>query len=85
MTSPKKESFCFVNDNRAVNKQIEKVPGVMPNQEAETADLRGATCFVKIKILQKYLQMPLEAEAQEVFTIATSEGLFIPTRVPLSV
>ena len=29
--------------------------------------------------------MPLEAEAQEVFTIATPEGLFIPTHAPQGV
>ena len=34
-----------MSDYRAVNKQIEKVPGVMPNQEAEMADLRGGDMF----------------------------------------
>ena len=48
------------------------------------ADLRGATCFRKLDMLQGYWQMSLAAEAQEVFTIATPEGLFTPTRVPLS-
>ena len=51
MTAPKKRYFLFVIDYLAVNKQIEKVPGVMPNQEAEMADLRGATCFGKLKML----------------------------------
>ena len=63
---------------RAVNKKTAKVPGVMPNQEAEMADLRGATCFGKLDMLQGYWQMPLAAETQEVLTIATSEGLFTP-------
>ena len=67
------------------NKQIEKVPGVMPNQEAEMADLEGATCFGKHEMLEGYWQIPLAAEAQEVFTIATPEGLFTPTRVPQGV
>ena len=33
-------------------------------------------------MLQGYWQMSLAAEAQEVFTITTPEGLFIPTCVP---
>ena len=77
--------FCLVSDYRAVNKQIEKVPGVIPNQKTEMADLRGATYFGKLDMLQGYWPMPLAAEAQEMFTIATPEGLFTPTRVPQSV
>ena len=53
----------------------------MPNQEAEMADLRGATCCGKLDMLQRYWQTPLAAEAQEVFTIATPEGRFTSTRV----
>ena len=34
-----------MSDYRAVNEQIEKVLGAIPNQEAEMADLRGATFF----------------------------------------
>ena len=45
MAAPRKGRFCLVSDYRAVNKQIEKVPGAMPNQEAEMADLRGAYMF----------------------------------------
>ena len=43
--------------------------------------LRGATYFGELDMLQGYWQMALAAEAQEVFTIATPEGLFTPTRV----
>ena len=82
MAAPKKGGFCLVSDYRGVNKQIEKVPDVMPNQEVEMADLRGAKCFGKLDMLQGYWQMPLAAEAQEVFTITTLECLFTPTRVP---
>ena len=67
---------------RAISKQIGKVLGVMPNQETEMADLRGATCFGKLDMLQGYWQIPLAAEAQEVFTIATPKGMFTPMRVP---
>ena len=79
MAAPKKGGFCLVSDYRAVNKQIEKVPGVMPNQEAKMADLRGA-----IDMLQGYWQIPLAAEAQEVFTIVTPEDLFTPRVCPRS-
>ena len=82
ITSPKKWEFRLVSDYRALNKQIEKILGVMPNQVLEMADLRGATCFEKLDMLQGYCQMPLAAEAQEMFTIATPEGLFTPTHVP---
>ena len=36
-------------------------------------------------MLQGYWQMPLAAEALEVSTIATPEGVFTPTRVPQDV
>ena len=81
MGAPQKGGFCLVSDYRAVNKQIEKVPGVMPNQETEMADMQRATCFGKHEMLQGYWQMPLAAEAQEVFTIAIPKGLFTPPRV----
>ena len=71
MAAPKKGGFCLVSDYLAVNKQIEKIPGVIPNQEAEMADLRGATYFGKLEMLQGYWQMPLAAEAHKVFTIDT--------------
>ena len=72
-----------MSDYCAVNKQIKKVPGVVPNQEAEMADLRGVTCFGKLDMLQGYWRLPLAAEAQEVlvFTTATPAGLSTPTRV----
>ena len=85
MAAPKEGEFCLVSDYRAVNKQIEKALGVIPNQEAERADLQGATCFGKLDMLQGYWQMPLAVEAQEVFTITTPEDLFTPTRVPQGV
>ena len=43
--------------------------------------LRGMKCLGKLDMPQGYWQMPVAAEAQEVFTIATPEGLFSPTRV----
>ena len=49
---------------------------VVPNQEAEMVDLRGEICFGKLDMLQEYRQTPLAVEAQDVFTLATPEGLF---------
>ena len=80
MAAPKKGEFRLVSDYHVVNKQIEKVAGVMPNQEAEMVDLRGATCFGKLDIPQEFWQMPLAAEAQEVSTIATPK-VCLPPRV----
>ena len=71
-----------MSDYLAVNKQIENMSGAMPNQEAEMVDLRGATYFGKLDMLQGYWQMPLAAKAHKVLTTATPEGLFTPTRVP---
>ena len=79
MATPKKGEFCLVSDYRAVNRQIETIPGVMPNQGAEMADLRGATCFGKLYMLQRYRQISLAAEIRKVFT--TPEGLLSPTRM----
>ena len=43
-----------MSDYRTMNKQIEVVSGVMPNQEAEMVDLRRARCFGKLDMLQGY-------------------------------
>ena len=40
-----------MSDHLAVNKQIEKIPSAMPNQETEMAHLRGATYFGKLGML----------------------------------
>ena len=68
-----------------LSRYVEKVPGVMPNRDAEMANLRGVICFWKLDMLQGYWQMSLAAEAQKVFTIATPEGLFTATHVPQGV
>ena len=70
-----------MSDYKAVNEQVEKSPGVMPNQEAGMVDLLTARFFDKLDLLQGYWQMPLAEEARESFTITTPLGLFTPTRV----
>ncbi|CAN0182786.1 unnamed protein product [Scytosiphon promiscuus] len=84
MAVPKLDTFRLVSDYQAVNSQVEQSPGVMPNHE-DMRDLLGAKYFGKLDLLQGYWQMPLAPEAQEIFTIATPEGLFTPTRVPQGV
>ena len=43
MAVPKKASFRLVSDYKEVNEQVEKSPGVTPNQEADMVDLLSAT------------------------------------------
>lgn len=62
----------------AVNGQIEKLPVLIQNQEADMARYREAHVFGKLYMLKGYWQCPLLVEAQEVFTISTPTGLFTP-------
>ena len=82
MATPKKGGYRLVSDFRAANKQVEKVPGVMPNPEASMAQLSAAKFYGSLDLLQGYWQCPLAPEAQEIFTIATPGGLYTPKRVP---
>ena len=47
-----KDSFRLVSDYKAVNEQVEKFPGVMPNQEADMVDLLSARFFCKLDLVQ---------------------------------
>ena len=71
-----------MSDFRAANQRVEKVPGVMPNQEASMAKLSEAEFYGSLDLLQGYYQCPLAPEAHEIITIATPGGLYTPTRVP---
>ena len=82
MATPKERGFCLVSDFRAANQCVEKVPGVIPIQEANMAKLSEAKFYSSLDLLQGYWQCPLAPEAQEIFTIATPRGLYTPTRVP---
>ena len=81
MTAPKKGRFRLVSDYHAFNNQIEKVLGIMPNQEAEMANLRGVTCFGNFDMLRRYWQMPLAAEAQEICPPSPPPKVCLPPRV----
>ena len=72
MAVPKKDSFRLVSDYKAVNEQVEKSPGVMPNQEADMVDLLSARFFDKSDLLQGYWQMPLAEEAREMGLFAAA-------------
>ena len=54
MVVPKKDSYRLVSDYKAVNEQVEKSPGVMPNQEPDMMDLLSARFFGKLDLLQGY-------------------------------
>lgn len=77
MAVPKKGGYRLVSDYRAVNKQVKKVPAIMPNQEATMARLRGAKFFGKSDMLQGYWHCQLAEEAQKV---AKPEGKYTPRR-----
>ena len=49
-----------------VKEQVEKSPGVMPNQEADMVNPLSARFFGKLDLLQGYWQMPLAEEAREI-------------------
>eukprot|EP00903_Cladosiphon_okamuranus_P015275 g14116.t1 len=78
-------TYRLVSDFRAVNKVVEKNPGVMPNLEASMQRLGKATCYGSLDMLQGYWQMPLAPASQEIFTIVGPGGLYTPTRVPQGV
>ena len=50
MAVPKQDSFRLVSDYKAMNVQVEKSPGVMPNQEADMVDLLSARFFGKLDL-----------------------------------
>ena len=82
MPAPNKGGVRLVSGFRAANQRVEKVPGVMPNQEASIAKLSEANIYGSLDLLQGYRQRSLAPEAQEIFTIATPGGLYTPTQVP---
>ena len=69
-----------MNDFRAANQQVEKVPFVIPNQEASMAKLSEARFYGSLDLLQGHWQCPLVPDAQEIYTIATPGGLYTPVR-----
>ena len=72
----------MVNDVRPANQQVEKVPCVMPNQEASTAKLSEARFWGSLNLMQAYWHCSLAPDAPRICTIATPGGLYTPTRVP---
>ncbi|CAN0423932.1 unnamed protein product, partial [Scytosiphon promiscuus] len=84
VAASRRDTSRLVSDNQAVNSQVEQSPGVKPNHK-EMGDLPGEKYFGKLDLLQGYWQMPLAPEVQEIFSIATPEGLFTPTRGPQGV
>ena len=59
MATVKKGGFRLVSDSWAANQRVEKVPGVMPNQEASMAKLSEAKFYGSPDLWQGYfLAMP---------------------------
>ncbi|CAN0420185.1 unnamed protein product, partial [Scytosiphon promiscuus] len=84
MATPRRDTSRLVSDYQAMNSQVEQSPGVMTNHK-NMGDLPGEKYFGKLDLLQGYWQMPLAPEVQEIFTMATPEELFTPTRAPQGV
>ena len=82
MAIPKgSNSYRMVTDYRAVNDTIAPAAMPMPNLEDKAFLFAGATAWCTLDMLQCYWQVPLSGDAQEMFTMVTPEGLFIPCRV----
>ena len=79
MATLKEGGFRLVSDFRAATQRVEKVSGVMPNQEANMATLSEANFFGSLYLFQGYWQCSLALDAQEIFTIATPGGLYTST------
>lgn len=47
-----KHGGCVVSDYRVVNKQIQNVPGILPDFEAEMDRLPGASALATMGLLQ---------------------------------
>jgi transposase InsO family protein len=79
---PKKDgSLRMTVDLRAVNEVTEPKTWPMPHQEAEMADLEGATCFFGLDGFKQYWQEGLASESRELLSIVTPVGIYTPTRV----
>ena len=75
-------SYRTFTENRAVNDTIEPAGMPKPNLENKASLFAGATAWRTLDIQQVYWQVPLSEDAQDMFTMVTPEGLFIPRRVP---
>lgn len=74
----KNGGYCFLSDYQAVSSQIQKVPVVMPNRNAEVPQLTGAHVFGKLNMLDGYWRCRLSVKAEEGITIVTPTGLYNP-------
>ena len=82
MAVPNGAGFRMVAGYRAVNQQIEQAAMRMPRLEELGYLLRGAGAFRTLNMIQGSWQTPMHENAQEMFTMVTTGGLFTPTRVP---
>lgn len=67
-------------DSRAVNKVVEKNPGVMPNIEASMQRLGQARRHASLDMFQGFWQTPLAPDFRR-----SRGGLYTPTHVPQGV
>ncbi len=81
VVSKKDGSLRMTVDLRAVNDRTIPRAWPMPHQEAEMADLEGATCFFDVDGFKQYWQEPLAKTSREYLSIVTPNGIYTPTRV----
>lgn len=66
MATPKKGGFRLVSIYRAVNKQIEKVPGVTSRRKAHLLRLRRAQLFLYAGLATEMLAMPVGGNSSRI-------------------
>ena len=71
--------------SQTVNPRIKVDQYPLPKPQDIFSTLNGGKFFAKLDLSQAYLQVPLDAEGQEITTITTHKGLFRMLRMPYGI
>ena len=71
--------------SQTVNPRIKVDQYPLPEPQDIFSTLNGGKFFAKLDLSQAYLQVPLDAEGQEITTITTHKGLFRMLRMPYGI
>ena len=87
MLAPKPDgSIRLCGDySQTVNPRIKVAQYPLPKPQDIFSTLNGGKFFAKLDLSQAYLQVPLDAEGQEITTITTHRGLFRMLRMPYGI
>lgn len=80
MALPKKTSFLLVADYRAVNQRVELIPRRSLGQVPSSFRRNQLDCHPRL--VAGFLQMLMDKEGEEAFTMVTRQGLLLLRRVP---